>query len=91
MAIQKNDVSANEMYDRAKIKGNISNMDKSKLGLLVHIYIGIYIGNDEVIECIISTLFAKQSHGLCEVCKTRLNNRKWEYWLECSYITYVNN
>lgn len=85
------DVSANGMYNKAKVKGNISTMDKSKKGLLVQMdgHIGIYIGNDEVIECTISTKFAKQSHGLGGVCKTKLSDRKWLHWLECPYIDYV--
>ena len=52
-------------------------------------HIGIYIGNNEVIECTISTKYAKQSHGLGGVCKTKLSNRKWTHWLECPFIDYV--
>ncbi len=85
------DVSANGMYTRAKVKGNISTMNKSKKGLLVQMdgHIGIYIGNDEVIECTISTKFAKQSHGLGGICKTKLTDRKWVHWLECPFIDYI--
>ena len=85
------DVSADGMYNRAKVKGNISSMDKSRKGLLVQMpgHIGIYIGNNEVIECTIATQFAKQSHGLGGVCKTRLSDRNWTHWLECPYIDYV--
>lgn len=85
------DVSANGMYNVAKVKGNISTMDKSRKGLLVQMdgHIGIYIGNNEVIESTISTKFAKQSHGLGGVCKTKLSDRKWVHWLECPYIDYV--
>lgn len=84
------DVSANGMYDRAKKKGPINTMDKSKIGLLVQMngHIGIYIGNDEVIECTISTYFAKQSHKMGGVCKTKLSDRKWVHWCECPYISY---
>ena len=87
----KTDVSANGMYNKAKVKGNISTIDKTRKGLLVQMdgHIGVYIGNDEVIECTISTKFAKQSHGLGGVCKTKLADRKWEHWLECPYIDYV--
>lgn len=85
-----NDVSANGMYNKAKVKGNISTMDKSKIGLLVQMdgHIGIYIGNDEVIESTISHSHSKLSHGLGGVCKTKLSARKWTHWLECPYITY---
>lgn len=86
------DVSANGMYNKAKVKGNINTIDKSRVGLLVQMdgHIGIYIGNDEVIECTISTTYAKQSHGLGGVCKTKLSDRKWSHWCECPYITYEN-
>ena len=87
-----NDVSADGMYNKARVKGNISSMDKSRKGLLVQMpgHIGIYIGNNEVIECTIATQFAKQSHGLGGVCKTKLSDRNWTHWLECPYIDYVN-
>lgn len=85
------DVSANGMYQKAKVKGNISTMDKSRVGLLVQMdgHIGIYIGNNEVIESTISTQFARYSHGLGGICKTKLSDRKWLHWLECPYIDYV--
>lgn len=87
----KTDVSANGMYNKAKVKGNISTIDKSRKGLLVQKngHIGIYVGNNEVIECTIDRK-AKQSHGLGGVCKTKLSDRKWEHWLECPYIDYVD-
>ena len=86
----KSDVSANGMYNKAKVKGNISNMPE-KEGLLVQMdgHIGIYIGNGYVIESTISTKYAKQSHGLGGVCKTKLKDRKWVHWLECPYIDYT--
>ena len=86
----KSDVSANGMYNKAKVKGNISTMPE-KVGLLVQMdgHIGIYIGNGYVIECTISTKYAKQSHGLGGVCKTKLSDRKWLHWLECPYIDYT--
>jgi uncharacterized protein YgiM (DUF1202 family) len=84
------DVSANGMYNKAKVKGNISTIDKSRKGILVQKngHIGIYVGNNEVIECTIDSK-AKQSHGLGGVCKTKLSDRKWEHWLECPFIDYV--
>lgn len=73
------------------ISFSISTMDKSRKGLLVQMdgHIGIYIGNNEVIECTTATQFAKQSHGLGGVCKTKLSDRKWLHWLKCPYIDYV--
>lgn len=86
------DVSANGMFNASKVRGNISTMDKSRIGLLVQMdgHIGIYIGNDEVIECTISTNFAKQKHGLGGICKTKLSDRKWIHWCECPFIEYID-
>lgn len=86
----KSDVSANGMYSKAKVKGNMSTMPE-KVGLLVQMdgHIGIYIGNGYVIESTISTKYAKQSHKMGGVCKTKLSDRKWLHWLECPYIDYV--
>lgn len=85
------DVSANGMYYKANVKGSINTMDKSRKGLLVQMdgHIGIYIGNDEVIECTITKTYTKQKHGLGGVCKTKLSDRKWIHWLECPYIEYI--
>lgn len=83
------DVSANGMYNKAKVKGKISTMPET-IGLLVHMsgHIGIYIGNGYVIECTPAKNFAKQDHGGGGVCKTKLTDRKWVNWCECPYITY---
>lgn len=87
------DVSANGMYSKAKVKGNISTIDKNKPGLLVqmngHIGISVGDGSGDIIECTISTKFAKQSHKLGGICKTKLSDRKWLHWLECPFIEYV--
>ena len=86
------DVSANGMYEKAKVKGNISTMDKSRPGLLVQMdgHIGISDGKGYVIECTIATAFAKQKHGLGGVCKTKLSDRPWIHWLECPFIDYID-
>lgn len=83
------DVSANGMYNKAKVKGKISTMPET-IGLLVHMsgHIGIYIGNGYVIECTPAKAFAKQNHGGGGVCKTKLTDRKWVHWLECPFIEY---
>jgi hypothetical protein len=83
------DVSANGMYNRAKVKGNIKTMPEIE-GLLVQMngHIGIYIGDGYVIECTPSIKFAKQSHKGGGVCKTKLSDRKWTHWLECPFIAY---
>lgn len=83
------DVSANGMLSKAKVKGKINTMPETE-GLLVHMngHIGIYIGGGYVIECTPNTSFAKQDHKCGGVCKTKLSARKWTSWCECPYITY---
>lgn len=83
------DKSANGMYNASKVKGNIASIPETP-GVLVHMdgHIGVYVGNGYVIECTPTKTFAKQSHGAGGVCKTRLNARKWEHWLECPFISY---
>lgn len=85
------DVSANGMYSKAKVKGNIKTLDKTKPGLLVQMdgHIGVSDGKGYAIECTISTKHAKQKHGLGGMCRTKLSDRPWEHWLECPYIEYV--
>lgn len=76
------DVSADDMYYRAKIKGVIQTMPEIP-GICVHMreHIGIYIGNGEVIES------TKGVFG-DGVVITRLGDRKWLHWLKCPYINY---
>lgn len=87
------DVSANGMYTKAKVKGDIKTIDLNKPGLLVqmdgHIGISVGDGSGDIIESTISTKHAKQKHGLGGVCKTNIKDRKWLHWLECPYIEYV--
>lgn len=77
----KYDLSADMILERAKEKGNINTMPDVP-GLCVHYkgHIGVYIGNDEVIEAR-GTL-----HG---VVKTKLKDRPWTHWLKCPFIEYV--
>lgn len=86
----KQDVSANSMYNKAKVKGDISKIPEVP-GVLVWMsgHIGIYIGNGYVIECTPATKFAKQNHKGGGVCKTKLSDRKWKKWCECPFITYT--
>ena len=85
----KQDKSANGMYNASKVKGKMSSMPETP-GILVHMsgHIGIYIGDNYVIECTPNKSFATQNHGGGGVCKTKLSSRKWTGWCECPYITY---
>ncbi len=80
--IAKTDVSADDMYYRARIKGPISNMPDLP-GICVQLpgHIGVYIGGGKVIE---STRGAFGDG----VVVTKLTARKWVHWLQCPYITY---
>lgn len=74
------DVSANGMRSRCKIKGNISTLPET-LGALVFYdgHVGVYIGNGEVIEA------RGHAYG---VVKTKLKSRKWTSWGLCPFIEY---
>lgn len=84
------DVSANGMYNKAKVKGDISTLPKTP-GILVWMngHIGISVGDGiHIIECTPAKKLAKQNHGGGGVCITKLTDRKWKKWCECPYITY---
>ena len=76
------DVSADGMYNRAVIKGNIDTMPELP-GLCVQQpgHIGVYIGNGKVLEATRGTF----GDG---VVTTNLKARKWVHWLQCPFITY---
>ncbi len=78
----KTDVSADDMYYRAGVKGPISNMPELP-GICVQLpgHIGVYIGAGKVIE---------STRGVFGdgVVTTKLTARKWVHWLQCPYIEY---
>lgn len=75
------DIGANQMYQYAEVKGDISSMpDTPGLAIWHDGHIGIYIGNGEVIEAM------GTKYG---VVKTQLADRGWTAWLEIPYITYI--
>lgn len=84
------DVNEAMMLSRAKVKGKIDTIP-SVAGTLVVMngHIGIYDGKGYVYECTPNTTFAKQSHGMGGVCKTKLTDRKWTDWCYCPYISYI--
>jgi hypothetical protein len=76
----KQDVSANGMLEKCKVKGDISTLPEVK-GVLVFMngHVGVYIGNGYVIEA------RGHDYG---VVKTKLKNRAWKNWGYCPYIVY---
>lgn len=76
------DYNVGTMYTAAKVKGKITTMPK-KEGVLVmtsdYGHVGVYIGNNEVIECTLS----KFGDG---VVKTKFSDRAWAYWCQCPCI-----
>lgn len=78
------DVDANSMYSRAIVKGDLWSIPEIK-GLCVQMdgHIGIYVGNNEVIESTNSEIFGDG------VVRTKLWDRPWKHWLQCPYIDYV--
>lgn len=77
----KYDVTADMMYDRAKVKGKISTIPEVPgICLWFKGHIGIYIGKGWVIEA------KGTKYG---VVKTKLADGRWTHWLECPYIDYL--
>lgn len=70
------------MYNAATVKGDINTIPEIP-GLIVYKYghVGVYIGNDEVVECTLSSF----GDGIV---KTKLKNRDWTHWLKMPEITY---
>lgn len=74
------DYSANQMYYSASVSGPISTMpDTPGLAVWMNGHIGVYIGNDEVIEAF------NTSKG---VIKTKLHEGAWTNWLQIECINY---
>jgi len=74
------DVSANGMYQSARIKGSINTMpDIAGICVRYDGHIGVYIGTGQVIEA------RGTKYG---VVQTPLKGRGWTHWLECPYIKY---
>ena len=76
------DVSADQMYKNAKVKGSIDTMPEVP-GLAVWHkgHIGIYIGNGEVIEAMSTKTGVK---------KTKFSTKRWTHWLQIPYIDYID-
>ena len=74
------DKSADGMFNLATIKGKINTMPDT-IGLCVRYkgHVGVYIGNNEVIEA------RGADYG---VVKTKLSERGWTDWYECPYLNY---
>ncbi len=77
------DVGADQMYNNATVKGDISTMpDIPGLAVWHKGHIGVYIGNGEVIEAM------GTKYG---VVKTQLADRSFTAWLEIPYISYITD
>lgn len=75
------DVSADGMLLKCKVKGAISSMPEVP-GILVFSsqHVGVYIGNGYVIEA--------RGHSF-GVVKTKLSSRGWKNWGRCPWIEYI--
>ncbi len=87
------DLSADTMWSRAKEKGYIVAGIPEIPGIAVWMsgHIGVYIGNNMVVESTPNTRFSTGRYQLGGPCITKLNDRKWTGWLKIPYIEYVNN
>lgn len=84
----KTDRNTSGMYSAASEIGDINSMPEIP-GIILYMtgHVGIYIGNNEVIECTLSSF----GDGII---KTNKNDRKWSSWLkmpEIDYSTKTNN
>ena len=79
--VKSQDVSANGMLEKCKLKGSISTIPEVK-GILVFLkgHVGVYIGGGEVIEA--------RGHAW-GVVKTKLKDRPWTHWGYNPWIEYV--
>lgn len=94
-----NNVKYNKKYDKdaygitignATEIGNIENIPEIP-GLLLYMkgHCGIYIGNNQVIECTSNEKYVKRSGGGVGI--TKLTDRKWEKWVKSKWLNYENS
>jgi hypothetical protein len=75
------DLGANSLYSTATVNGSMDTMpDTPGLGVWHDGHVGIYVGNDEVIEAM------GTKYG---VVKTTLPSARWTAWFEISWIDYT--
>ncbi|HCL01145.1 MAG TPA: hypothetical protein DHW61_01810 [Lachnoclostridium phytofermentans] len=75
------DMTSDNAFNKATVKGEISTIDKDLVGLCVRYpgHVGVYIGNGQVVE----------ARGLnYGVCITNLKDRPWTHWYEHPGIEY---
>lgn len=76
------DINADQMYNNASVKGDMSTMpDIPGLAVWHKGHIGVYIGDGKVVEAM------GTKYG---VVMTELSERSWTAWLEIPYITYIS-
>lgn len=81
--VAKQDLGCTGMYNASKKKGKIEDFDKIP-GRLVYkgtnskkTHVGVYVGNDTVIEA------KGHSYGVIE---SKLSSGSWKYWAQCPFI-----
>ena len=76
------DMSTTGMYNTAQEKGDISTLPEIR-GIILYMdgHVGVYVGNDNVIECTWGSL----GNGII---KSKLSQRRWTHWLKMKYIKY---
>ena len=77
------DKGANGMFNVAKVKGPISTLPEIP-GLLLYSpgHVGVYIGDGYAVEA------RGFNYG---VVKTKVSQRRWTDWYQCSYIDYIDD
>lgn len=93
-----NSVKYNSKYDKdaygitignASSMGDINTLPEEE-GVLLYMkgHCGIYLGNNEVIECTSNERLSKKKYG--GVCISNLSDRKWTNWVKSKWLSYDN-
>lgn len=71
----------------ASSKGDIKTLPEEE-GILLYMkgHCGIYLGNNQVIECTSNEKISKKKHG--GVCISKLSDRKWTNWAKSKWLSY---
>jgi len=71
----------------ASEQGNIENLPEIP-GILLYMkgHCGVYIGNNEVIECTSNEKISGKKYG--GICKSKLSARKWTTWTKTRWLDY---
>lgn len=85
------DWSADEEYERAKVKGSMSTLPEHQIGIGLHEpgHCGIYIGGGRVIQSSLGTDLLTGEQNIRGVFMSDINKKnKWDGWFQFNFLTY---